>query len=596
LGKELVKARYGSCGTHPLAASFFGFCLTLLLPVSSAIPAFAQDNTSDAVKTSTPSKETADEGIPVRNALVVEKCSGCHKQDEKGNLSRISWIRTTPEGWEEAMKRMIRLHGLTVTPDQAKKILRYLSDSHGLAPEEAKPIAYIAEQRLIDEKAPNEDIAHACKACHALGRPLSWRRSADDWKLLVNMHIAFFPNVQSTAFLYPPRRGDAPPPAPGSDQRPPVEQAVAYFVKNGPLHSPEWADWQATMRDPKLDGRWLIYGTQPGKGRFYGEMQISTAAEDKINTTSRVTFVRDGNTLTSTGSSITYTGYAWRGKSKAKLSSTGIDAPSSVREVMMISRDQSRMEGRWFWGTYDEFGLDVTMRRAVDGITVLGTNIPSLKAGTNNAEVRIYGDNFPQAVVPNDIDLGSGVTITKVVNAKPNVITVTVEVAQNAIPGKRDVAVKHSLAPAAFAIYDHIDYLKVSPQTALAHLGGDEHAKGYWQFEAIGYASGPDGKPDTADDIELGPIPAQWKMEEFIASYGDDDTEFVGKLDADTGFFTPGKDGPNPKRKSSRNNYGDVWVVATAKPSGVDAPLVARSYLIVAVPQYIHWEQPEVTE
>ena len=29
-------------------------------------------------------------------------------EDEKGNLSRISWERTTPEGWEEAIKRMVR--------------------------------------------------------------------------------------------------------------------------------------------------------------------------------------------------------------------------------------------------------------------------------------------------------------------------------------------------------------------------------------------------------------------------------------------------------------------------------------------------------
>ena len=53
-------------------------------------------------------------------------------------------------------------------------------------------------------------------------------------------------------------------------------------------------------------------------------------------------------------------------------------------------------------------------------------------------------------------------------------------------------------------------------------------------------------------------------MEEFYAVYGDDDKEFVGKL-SPSGFFTPSSEGPNPKRKFSRNNYGDVWVVATYK-------------------------------
>jgi len=51
---------------------------------------------------------------------------------------------------------------------------------------------------------------------------------------------------------------------------------------------------------------------------------------------------------------------------------------------------------------------------------------------------------------------------------------------------------------------------------------------------------------------------------EFYSVYGDDDKDFVGTL-SPTGFFTPASDGPNPKRKFMRNNYGDIWVVATSK-------------------------------
>src|SRR5580698_2041416 len=101
------------------------------------------------------SAQTADaavEGIPVTDALVIAKCSGCHKNDGHGNLSRISWVRTTPEGWQEAIKRMVRLNGLTLTPDEARKIVTSLSGSHGLAPEEAKSVFYMAEHRIIDEQ------------------------------------------------------------------------------------------------------------------------------------------------------------------------------------------------------------------------------------------------------------------------------------------------------------------------------------------------------------------------------------------------------------------------------------------------------------
>src|SRR5262245_19476925 len=79
----------------------------------------------------------SEEGIPVTNALVIEKCGVCHTKDDKSNLSRISWERATPEGWEQAIKRMMRLNGLTLTPPEARTILKYLSTYHGLAPEEA---------------------------------------------------------------------------------------------------------------------------------------------------------------------------------------------------------------------------------------------------------------------------------------------------------------------------------------------------------------------------------------------------------------------------------------------------------------------------
>src|SRR5271165_5596032 len=124
-----------------------------------------------------------EEGIPVTDALTIGKCSSCHAKDDKGNLTRISWTRTTPEGWEEAIKRMIRLNGLTLQPAEAKAIVKYLSSSHGLAPEEARPVMYMAEHRIIDEAIPNESIRSTCMNCHALGRPFQWHRTREEWSL-----------------------------------------------------------------------------------------------------------------------------------------------------------------------------------------------------------------------------------------------------------------------------------------------------------------------------------------------------------------------------------------------------------------------------
>src|SRR5579863_2796033 len=85
-----------------------GFCL---LP-----SAFAQNGGAGGEAVALAAEEPAEEGIPVTDPLVISRCGTCHTKDAKNNLSRISWERTTPEGWEQAIKRMVRLNGMTITP------------------------------------------------------------------------------------------------------------------------------------------------------------------------------------------------------------------------------------------------------------------------------------------------------------------------------------------------------------------------------------------------------------------------------------------------------------------------------------------------
>jgi len=66
-------------------------------------------------------------------------------------MSRISYVRKTPEGWEETIQRMFRLHGLSVSPADARKIEQYLSDSHGLTASELEKVAY----SLVNEDTRN---------------------------------------------------------------------------------------------------------------------------------------------------------------------------------------------------------------------------------------------------------------------------------------------------------------------------------------------------------------------------------------------------------------------------------------------------------
>jgi quinohemoprotein amine dehydrogenase len=112
-----------------------------LLATILAVPLLAQAQTPQAAPSADAAHSTIPvEGIPVTNQLVISKCGACHTKDDKGNMLRISWERGTPEAWEEAIKRMVRLRGVKLTPEEARAVLKYLATDHGLAPEEAKPI------------------------------------------------------------------------------------------------------------------------------------------------------------------------------------------------------------------------------------------------------------------------------------------------------------------------------------------------------------------------------------------------------------------------------------------------------------------------
>ena len=501
-----------------------------------------------------------DAGIPVSDPVVIAKCGRCHAPDEHGNMQRISWERTTPEGWQEVLKRMILVDGVSLTPVEARSIVKYLSTQHGLAPEEAKPIMYDAERRVHAEtNHPDDHLFRACGRCHSFARSLSWRRSTEDWKQLAEMHATRY-------------------------QQPPNDEAVAFFAKAAPLHTPEWAAWSAQTRKPNLTGHWLVTASILGHGKFVGEMQVEAGTDaDEFNTTVHLTSVKDGSSIVRSGRSVVYGAYAWRGRSKGSTpaSTAPDDLNSDAREVMWIAPDQSTAEGRWFWGQYQEFGFDVKLRRASDGPTLLVVDGWSLKPGSAGNRVRLIGDHIPARVTPADVDLGAGLTVRRIVSNTPTEVVAEVDVAADAALGKRDATLLHSVASGAIAIYDRVDYIKVVPESALAAFTDRTHALGYQQFEAIGVQRGADGKMHTADDVELGPLAPDdvtWSTQVFYSAEHST-TDFVGQV-SPTGFFTPAPE--NPKA-----NF-DVWVVATAKnePAKNGKPLVGKAYLVVTVPMY----------
>jgi quinohemoprotein amine dehydrogenase len=509
-------------------------------------------------------------------------------------MSRISYRRASPENWELTIRRMVSLNQAVITPENARAVLKYLADNQGLAPDEARPAMFDAERRLVDYTyTADKDTHDLCSKCHSMGRVISERRTADEWGLLLSMHRGFYPLVDSASGGF--RRTAPPQTAPSPDGRPPdnrqpMEKALAHLPKAFPLHTPEWSAWSAAMHPPRLAGRWAVSGYAPGRGAVFGEVVITddpARADGAFITETRLRYGNSEAIDSRTGRATIYTGFQWRGRSSSAPGPEG-----EWREVGLLERDGQTIRGRWFTGAYDETGVDVTLRRVLKDPILAGTSITAVKTPTKGATVRVFGLNLPERVAAADIDFGQGITVTRVVSATPEIVTLEVDVADGARVGPRDLSVAGAVKQAVLVVYDRMDGIRVTPQSGLARLGGAGiAAKQVQQFEAIGFNNGADGKPNTPDDLNLGPVAATWSVEEYAATFADDDVQYVGELTSG-GLFIPALDGPNPKRSGNRNNVGDVWVVASFTPPGPDSSakvLRARAHLLVTVPLYMNW-------
>ena len=510
-------------------------------------------------------------GYPIDDATVVAECSSCHTRDDEGRLSRISWLRKTPEGWQTSLQRMMALHDVDTSPDAARRIVRYLANRQGLAPEELRPGLYEVERRrwsTLDHEYANEDVEQTCIACHSMGRVITQRRTEEEWGLLLATHRALYPLVDFQAF----RRGSG-------DGEHPMDVAIEHLGEALPLETPEWSAWSATMRSPRLAGEWALEGLEPGMGAFYGRVTIASdpADPDAFTTRASYAYAESGARVERSGQALVYTGYQWRGRSNP-------GQPSELREVMLVERDLQTIRGRWFNGAYDEFGPDVTLRRIGSGPLVTGVHPPALQRGTTST-VTLYGANLD--VAGSELDFGAGVTVESVESRAPGALSVRIAAAPEALIGLRDLYAAGAVLEGAVAVHDGVDRIEITPRNGLARAGGAAFPKGYETFEASGWNDGPDGEAGTDDDLPLGRSSVTWRLEEYAATYGDDDLQFVGEIRPD-GTFEPALDGPNPERSGNRNNVGDVWVVATHMDAEGRAHS-ARAHLIVTVPLYMRF-------
>jgi len=517
-----------------------------------------------------------EDGFAITNDKVIDRCSRCHIVDDEGRMGRISFLRKTPEGWQTSIRRMAALHGARLNAADAREIVRYLANEQGLAPEELRPGLFEVERRVIEyDYEGDSDTEYTCIQCHSMGRVVTQRRTRDEWGLLLATHRALYPLVDFQAFRYAGLASEQ------EDPRHPMDRAIDHLSEAFPLETPEWSAWAATKRSPRLAGTWALSGYETGKGPIYGSVTIAADPNDPdaFTTQTEYVFAETGESMRRAGEAMVYTGYQWRGRSNP-----GSD--SELREVMFVERDQREMSGRWFTGSYDEIGPDVTLTRVTGGTVVTGVYPRAIQRG-GTVSVTLYGEGLTSTTA-GDLDLGAGVSVQSVSGSGDGSLSLRLSVAADAAVGARDLFAFGSVFEGAIVVHDGVDRIVVSPETGLARTGGANFPKGYQTFDAVGWDNGPDGEANTDDDLRLGRVEATWHIEEYSQTFGDDDVDYVGTMRQD-GVFDPAPDGPNPARTGNRNNIGNVWAVASYERAGM-APLTARAHLIVTVPLYMRFE------
>ena len=496
-------------------------------------------------------------GIPVTSDLVLKMCTDCHKNNG-GIVSRISYLRQVPEAWEETLWRHKRTHGLSITKDEKEALLLYFSAQQGLAPAEVAPYAYTLEKRDTKEKVDNPVIVDICVRCHSYAKSALQRRTPEEWTKLANMHAGVLP-----MWLY--QLQDVP------DWDVTLAAALKELSKRFPLETPEWKQWSASR--PKAgEGKWVVAGYQAGKGAYGGEITLTKTGDAFYSYAGTVAF-EGGEKQPIEGKATLYGGYAWR--------ASGTLGGKPIREVFHISMDGSTFTGVRFDDPHFELRGVETRAFAGSSPRILSVMPKALMVGTKGATVTVVGTGLSK-----EVSLGDGVTVKKVVSESPTKVVVTVDVADKAAAGYRDVKAGGATTGKLFAVYTNVDYIKVMPSPAMSRTGGLGYAvKQLVQFDAMACSKGVDGVEGTADDIEIGRVPADWKVVELASSNEDRDVEFVGTIDRN-GLFTPGNEGPNPKRFMQENNMGDVWVTAAYTAPG-GGTLSARGYLLATIPLYV---------
>ncbi|MEY8215170.1 MAG: quinohemoprotein amine dehydrogenase subunit alpha [Colwellia sp.] len=501
-----------------------------------------------------------DKETPTGPELIRANCFGCHIPTSDG-ISRISGQRKTPEGWEMTVNRMwLKLKG-----SNTHEIVKYLSDTQGLAPSETEGSRYLLEKDNNHIETQFDDEFQAmCARCHSGGRSALQRRKPKEWNYLVDFHLGQFPSSEYSMY--------------GRDRNwydIARNKMVPLLAKEYPFASEDWTNWLASEK-PKLEGKWILSGHMPGKGYFSATMNVEQNKKDYYSLNVEGNYA-NGEVITGTGSSVVYTGYEWRGN----LNFGDI----TLRQTLAASADGQTLTGRFYQKDQELMGMKIKAIKDTSNTRLLSVFPSHIKKG-ETTNITITGSGLTDSLM-----LPSSIMVNKVISQSKNSMVVNVTAKDSASIGYINIQVGEAILTDKLAIYTQVNSLKVVPSYGVARVGGNGGStpKNDTLFRAVGFDYGKDGIANTDDDINLGYIEEViWEVVPRDAhAKKDEDVKFSGQLNTTTGHFTPAAAGPNPERYRSTNNAGNLNIVAKLTENGNEITGIGR--LLVAVQR---WNNP----
>src|SRR3989442_6080553 len=87
------------------------------------------------------------------------------------------------------------------------------------------------------------------------------------------------------------------------------------------------------------------------------------------------------------------------------------------------------------------------------GRVFFGSSVTAVKTPSAKTAVKIFGANLPTTVKAEDIAFGQGVTVARIVSARPDELAIDVDVAANAPIGPRDVSIAGTVNTSSLVVY-----------------------------------------------------------------------------------------------------------------------------------------------